>query len=215
MKATFAVLATLTVIACRASSDGQLPPGSAETGSAVGRQPAWGDLDGHVGGCGTDTLPVHADPRGLVDEYLLRDTAWTLSKDGWDNGIGMCVDRITGDDRVAVVARFRVIESVLAKDSARFTIVYDRLGTFDWVGNHRQLTADTRPDTNRMVLIRTRRGWRISDLDATARVSPSAARKLPGADDSIPRRQLDSLGRRCLAELRGASLRALIEHARR
>src|SRR4051812_24111693 len=96
---------------CTGRVDSPSPPAGGAIAIAIEHKPAWGDLDGNAGGCGTDTLPVHPDARGLVAEYLTRDTAGTRGDGGWDNGVATCVDMVTGDDRVAVVSGFRELSS--------------------------------------------------------------------------------------------------------
>jgi hypothetical protein len=132
------------------------------------------DLVGDDNTCPTDTSVVHDDPIALVREYVRRDAAGTLQESEWVWGALTCIE-LTTSDYLAVVTSYTAEPLSVTSDTARVVIRFAprfSLG-YDSTGAPR-LVPDTIVVAETAFVIRTRKGWRISEYPGGAHLYPSA-----------------------------------------
>ena len=146
--------------------------------------------------CPADTTAIHDAPGPLVREYVRRDAADSLQTLRWGDGALTCVERASSDDYVVVLSS-RVDSVQQTRDSARFLVHYDQAYTLAWdsTGTRSSLVPARRELIDTVVVLRTRKGWRIDILDGGAHRSAAGAGHAYHLSD-VDRLRLDSLASR-------------------
>jgi hypothetical protein len=149
--------------------------------------------------CGADTLPVHSDPIELAKAFVTYDTSGKRfdDNDKWAYGAVTCVARLSSDI-VGVIASYSLTPLTIGADSARVLVKYRHI--FEWeynsAGAAYHLVPRDREIADTMLLVRTQRGWRILELNASAHLSPGNALRVLTELDSVDRAKLASLSLR-------------------
>jgi hypothetical protein len=129
-----------------------------------------------------DTVARHPDAIQLVREWVRRDAAGEMvSPDSWAAGALTCVE-IATSDQMSVITGYEVRPLSATDDSVRVLVRYQRraIPGYDDAGalTHLVLESHEFPDT--VVVVRTRYGWRIDQVEGEAHLLPDAALRIFG-----------------------------------
>ena len=124
--------------------------------------------------CGFDSTATHADPQGLVREFVQRDVQGDfLKKDPWLDTAVECPGHEGTKDGYRMVADAEVVGGRTFGDSARVGVRYTLVGSADANG----FRPDMRVVTETVTVNRSRFGWRMSTPSPTAHVFVDVAKK--------------------------------------
>ena len=173
------LLVALALTACRQRTEtaeearsASIDTSGAPTLSAVGRG----------GDCPMDTVARHADAVQLVRDWVHRDAAGQMvSPHSWAAGALTCVEVATSD-QLSVITGYEVRPLSATNDSVRVLVRYRRRAVpgYDDAGALTHLVLESRESTDTVVVLRTRYGWRIDQIEGGAHLLPDAALRVFG-----------------------------------
>ena len=128
--------------------------------------------------CPIDTLPRHADPVDLVEEFIRRDAEGPFEREDlareWHDAALTCIERNTSDDYEVIVA-FRVEHLDTRGDTARVLVHRTRAFLVERDGAQTTLIDAPAEWTDTVIVVRTPWEWRIDRLHAGAHRLPARA----------------------------------------
>ena len=186
MRRCHAMLATLVILASACRAAGEDAPGSPSTSDAAApeRQAATGTsprplATEDAGACQRDTVARHADPRGLVEEWVRRDAEGPMERqdfaDAWSASALSCVGVATRGHR-EVISEYAVAPLDVGLDSARFLVVRQREYRVELDAARARLVRDRQRWTDTVLVVRLGpQGWRIAKLAGGMHALPGVA----------------------------------------
>ena len=176
--ALLVILVSLTLTACQRTETAEEGGSTSTDTSRAAPQSAISRGDD----CPIDTVARHADAVQLVREWVRHDAAGEMvSPDSWAAGALTCVEVATSD-QVAIITGYEVRPLSATNDSVRVLIRYQRRAVpgYDDAGALTHLVLESRESTDTVVVIRTRYGWRIDQIEGGAHLLPDAALRVFG-----------------------------------
>jgi hypothetical protein len=179
------VLVALAVIGCSPREPVEGSGGdSSRTGDGLSSR-------GWESDCPIDTLPRHADPVALVEEFVRRDAEGPFEQEDlareWHDAALTCIERNTSDDYEVIVA-FRVEHLDTQGDTARVLVHRTRAFQVERDSTNARLIAAPAEWTDTVVVVRTPWEWRIDRVRSGAHRLPARAlqelRGLSSADSA-------------------------------
>ena len=136
--------------------------------------------------CPTDTLTVHDDPDRLVSEYVHRDATDSLAIANWNWGALACIERASSD-LYSVVRSFKISTLSRSPDTAQFLVRYEQLFLLGWdkTGREPHLERSVTTVRDTIVVVRSRKGWRVVEFDAAAHRDLSTALRTIGTSSAL------------------------------
>lgn len=103
-------------------------------------------------------------PRGLLNAFLASDGEGGFVNGGKLNEFALCPGHQGGGDSFDVVRSYTVVNESVGKDSADFSVRFEKLGTITIGGpdgNLNSFTKDLKSETVLFKLVKSPFGWRI------------------------------------------------------
>lgn len=147
--------------------------------------------------CEMDTTVAHPAARALLDEYLQRDTSYGYAaggpdeNDDWLFAMVECPGHLGGTDGARVVTGYTVDSLPAGRDTARYVVHWQTIGSTTPEIDHMRFVPGTRPDADTLGFVHTPYGWRLMGAEVSDPTMGAAAVLRQSNLDASSREELE------------------------